>query len=96
MEQTEFIKIILEILLPISDISTNANKEYVGLYKDGIIFGKILGRKVLLLNHVNKFTEVENTLITRLLKLEKAQSDVDMFLLQATKSWWLARGKMNF
>ena len=41
MEQTEFIKTILNILSSISDISTGTNKEYIALYKDEIMFGKI-------------------------------------------------------
>ena len=41
MKQTEFIKTILDILSSISDISTNTTKEYIGLYKGNIMFGKI-------------------------------------------------------
>ena len=41
MKQTEFIKTILDILSSISDISTDTNKEYIGLYKGEIMFGKI-------------------------------------------------------
>ena len=94
MEQTEFIKTILDILSSISDISTNTTKEYIGLHKGNIMFGKIVGQKVLLLNHVYKFTEVENTLITKLLKpeLERETADLDIFLRQSTKAWWLACG----
>ena len=55
MEQTEFIKTILNILSSISDISTDTNKEYIGLYKGEIMFGKIVGQKIFLLNHVYKF-----------------------------------------
>lgn len=85
MEQTEFIKTILNILLSISDISTDTNKEYIGLYKGEIMFGKIVGQKIFLLNHVYKFIEVENTLITRLLKPKRDTVDIDMFLRQSTK-----------
>lgn len=58
---------------------------------------RIVGQKVLLLNHVYKFTEVENTLITKLLKpeLERETADLDIFLRQSTKSWWLACGGMR-
>jgi len=80
MEQTEFIKTILNILSSISDISTDTNKEYIGLYKGEIMFGKIVGQKIFLLNHVYKFIEVENTLITRLLKPKRDTADIDMFL----------------
>ena len=97
MKQTEFIKTILDILSSISDISTNTTKEYIGLYKGNIMFGKIVGQKVLLLNHVYKFTEVENknTLITRLLKPKRDTADIDMFLRQSTNAWWLACGGMR-
>ena len=95
MEQTEFIKTILNILSSISDISTDTNKEYIGLYKGEIMFGKIVGQKIFLLNHVYKFIEVENTLITRLLKPKRDTADIDMFLCQSTNAWWLACGGMR-
>ena len=95
MEQTEFIKTILNILSSISDISTDTNKEYIGLYKGEIMFGKIVGQKIFLLNHVYKFIEVENTLITRLLKPKRDTADIDMFLRQSTNAWWLACGGMR-
>ena len=41
MEQTKFIKMILNIMSPISEISTNANDKYIGLYKSSVMFGKI-------------------------------------------------------
>ena len=68
MEQPKFVETILDILSSISDISTDTTKEYIGLYKGRIMFGKIMDQKIFLLNHVYIFTEVENTLITRLLK----------------------------
>jgi len=95
MEQTGFIKTILNILSSISNISTDTNKEYIGLYKGEIMFGKIVGQKIFLLNHVYKFIEVENTLITRLLKPKRDTADLDIFLRQSTKSWWLACGGMR-
>jgi TfoX/Sxy family transcriptional regulator of competence genes len=95
MEQSEFTKTILDILSPIGGISANKNKEYVGLYKDGTMFGKISEKKVLLLKHTNRFAEVENTLITRLLKSEKNPVDVDIFLQEVTKAWWLAHDKTS-
>lgn len=80
MEQNEFTKTILNILSPISEISTNANDKYIGLYKSSVMFGKIIGQKVFLLNYADKFAEVENSLITRLLKpeLEIDKADLDM------------------
>ena len=95
MEQPKFVETILDILSSISDISTNTTKDYIGLYKGNIMFGKIVGQKVLLLNHVYKFTEVENTLITRLLKPKRDTADIDMFLRQSTNAWWLACGGMR-
>jgi len=96
MEQTKFIETILDILSSISDISTDTTKEYIALYKGRIMFGKIIEQKIFLLNHVYIFTEVENTLITRLLKpeLERDRADLDIFLLQSTKAWWLACGEI--
>ena len=97
MEQPKFVETILDILSSISDISTDTTKEYIGLYKGRIMFGKIMDQKIFLLNHVYIFTEVENTLITRLLKpkLERDTADLDIFLLQSTKAWWLACGGMR-
>jgi hypothetical protein len=81
MEQPKFVETILDILSSISDISTDTTKEYIGLYKGRIMFGKIMDQKIFLLNHVYIFTEVENTLITRLLKpkLEIDTADLDIF-----------------
>jgi len=92
MEQTKFVETILDILSSISDISTDTTNEYIGLYKGEIMFGKIVGQKIFLLNHVYKFIEVENTLITRLLKPKRDTADIDMFLRQSTNAWWLACG----
>ena len=88
MEQPKFVETILDILSSISDISTDTTNEYIGLYKGRIMFGKIMDQKIFLLNHVYIFTEVENTLITRLLKpeLERDPADLDIFLLQSTKA----------
>jgi hypothetical protein len=52
MEQTKFIETMLDILSSISDISTDITKEYIGLYKGRIMFAKIIGQKIFLLNHV--------------------------------------------
>ena len=92
MEQPKFVETILHILSSISDISTDTTKEYIGLHKGRIMFGKIMDQKIFLLNHVYVFIEVENTLITRLLKpkLERDTTDLDIFLLKSTKAWWLA------
>ena len=54
MEQPKFVETILDILSSISDISTDITKEYIGLYKGRIMFGKIIGQKIFLLNHVIK------------------------------------------
>ena len=54
MEQTKFVETILDILSSISDISTDTTNEYIGLYKGRIMFGKIIGQKIFLLNHVIK------------------------------------------
>ena len=56
MEQPKFVETILDILSSISDISTDTTKEYIGLYKGRIMFGKIIGQKIFLLNHVYIFT----------------------------------------
>lgn len=59
------------------------------------MFGKIIEQSVLLLSKSNKFIEVETELITRLIrpKNEIDQSDLDVFLFETTKAWWLAKGK---
>ena len=46
-------------------------------------------------SQINKFIEIENELITRLLrpKNEINQSDLDMFLFETNQAWWLAKGK---
>jgi hypothetical protein len=95
MVQEEFIAKILEILSPMSDVTAIRSKGYIVLYKEGVMFGKIIEQNVLLLSKNNKFIEVETELITRLLrpKNEIDQSDFDTFLFEANKAWWLAKGK---
>ena len=48
-----------------------------------------------LLNNGNKFIEVETELITRLFrpKNQLNQYDLDTFLFEVTKAWWLAKGR---
>ena len=43
----------------------------------------------------NKFIKMESKLISRLLgpKNQLDQSDFDTFLFEASKAWWLAKGK---
>ena len=95
MIHKEFVAKILEILSPMPDVTAVKNKGYIVLYKEGVMFGKIIEQSVYLLNNGNKFIEVENELITRLLrpKNEIDQSDLDTFLFEANKAWWLAKGK---
>jgi len=95
MVQEEFVAKILEILSPMSDVTAIRSKGYIVLYKEGVMFGKIIEQNVLLLSKNNKFIEVETELITRLLrpKNEIDQSDFDTFLFEANKAWWLAKGK---
>jgi hypothetical protein len=98
MKQEEFVVKILEALLPMSDVNAIKSKGHIVLYKEGVMFGKIIEQSVLLLSNGNKFVEVESELIARILrpKNQLDQSDCDAFLFRATKSWWLAKGKMRF
>lgn len=91
----EFVAKILEILSPMPDVTAVKNKGYIVLYKEGVMFGKIIEQSGYLLNNGNKFIEVENELITRLLRPKNKidQSDIDVFLFETTKAWWLAKGK---
>ena len=95
MIQEEFVAKILEILSPMPDVTAIKSKGHIVLYKDGVMFGKIIEQSVLLLSKSNKFIEVETELITRLIrpKNEIDQSDLDTFLFEANKAWWLAKGK---
>jgi len=95
MIQEEFVAKILEVLSPMPDVTAIKSKDHIVLYKDGVMFGKIIEQSVLLLVKSNKFVEVETELITRLLrpKNEIDQSDLDTFLFEANKAWWLAKGK---
>jgi hypothetical protein len=95
MVQEEFVNTILDILSPISNITTVRNQGFVGLYKDDIMFGKIISKNVLFLSDRNKFIKIKSGLIARLVKPKNQlyQSDLDSFLFQANKAWWLAKGK---
>ena len=93
--QEEFVNVILEILSPMSNVNVIKNKGHIVLYKDGAMFGKIIKKSVLFLSDGNKFIKMESKLITRLLgpKNQLDQSDFDTFLFEASKAWWLAKGK---
>jgi len=92
----EFVAKILEILSPMPDVTPIKSKDHIVLYKNGVMFGKIIEQIVLLLSNGNKFIEVESELIARILrpKNQLDQSDCDAFLFKATKSWWLAKSKI--
>ena len=92
----DFVAKILEVLSPMPDVTAIKNKDHIVLYKDGVMFGKIIEQNVLLLSNGNKFIEVESELIARILrpKNQLDQSDCDAFLFKATKSWWLAKSKI--
>ncbi|BBB57873.1 hypothetical protein MPCS_01884 (plasmid) [Candidatus Megaera polyxenophila] len=96
MKQEEFVVKILEVLSPMPDIIAIKSKGHIVLYKDGVMFGKIVEQSVLLLSNNNKFIKVDTELITRLFipKNKINQSDCDSFLFKATKSWWLAKSKI--
>lgn len=96
MIHEEFVAKILEILSPMPDVTAVKNKGYIVLYKEGVMFGKIIEQSVYLLNNGNKFIEVENELITRLLRPKNKidQSNLDIFLFKANKAWWLAKEKL--
>ena len=94
MLQEEFVAKILKILSPMPDVTGIKSKDHIVLYKKRVMFGKIIEQNVLLLSKSNKFIEVKNELITRLLSKNKIdQCDIDVFLFEATKAWWLAKGK---
>ena len=95
MVQEEFVNTILDILSPISNITTVRHQEFLGLYKDEIMFGKIISKSVLFLSDRNKFIKIKSGLIARLAKPKNQlyQSDLDSFLFEANKAWWLAKGK---
>ena len=96
MKQEEFVAKILEALLPMPDVNAIKSKGHIVLYKEGVMFGKIIEQSVLLLSNGNKFVEVESELIARILRSKNQldQSDCDAFLFRATKSWWLAKSKI--
>jgi hypothetical protein len=96
MVQEEFVAKILEILSPMPDVTPIKSKDHIVLYKNGVMFGKIIEQIVLLLSNGNKFIEVESELIARILrpKNQLDQSDCNAFLFKATKSWWLAKSKI--
>jgi hypothetical protein len=96
MIQEEFVAKILKVLSPMPNVSAIKDKGHIALYKDGVMFGKIIEQSVLLLSNGNKFVEVDTELINRLLipKTKIDWSDCDTFLFKATKSWWLAKSKI--
>ena len=96
MIQEEFVTKILEVLSPMPNVSAIKDKGHIALYKEGVMFGKIIEQSVFLLSNGNKFVEVDSELVTRLLRPKNHfdQSDCDAFLFRVTKSWWLAKNKI--
>ena len=82
MLQEEFLAKILEVLSPIPDVTAIKSKGHIVLYKEGVMFGKIIEQSVLLLSNGNKFIEVNTELINRLLRPKNKidKSDLDTFL----------------
>ena len=78
MVQEEFVNTILDILSPISNITTAKSQGFVGLYKDNVIFGRIIEQSVYLLSNGKKFIEVETELITRLLRPKNQLNQYDL------------------
>ena len=68
MIQEEFVTKILEALSPMPDITAIKSRGHIVLYKDGVMFGKIIDQSILLLSNGNKFIEVETELITSVKK----------------------------
>ena len=66
MKQEELVVKILEVLSPMPDVIAIKSKAHIVLYKDGVMFGKIVEQSVLLLSNNNKFIKVDTELITRL------------------------------
>ena len=60
------------------------------------MFGKIISKSVLFLSDRNKFIKIKSGLIGRLLRPKNRldHSDLDAFLFQANKAWWLAKSKI--
>ena len=74
MIHEEFVAKILEILSPMLDVTAVKNKGYIVLYKEGVMFGKIIEQSVYLLNNGNKFQNIpvlneQCIFITTLIKL---------------------------
>jgi hypothetical protein len=92
----EFVNVILDVLLPMPNVTAVQNRGHIVLYKDGVIFGKILAQSVWFLSDRNKFIKMETELIARIFKPKNQlnQSDLDTFLFEANKAWWLAKGKL--
>ena len=67
MVQEEFVVKILEVLSPMFDVTAIKSKGHIVLYKEGVMFGKIIEQSVSLLSNGNKFMEVDTELINRLL-----------------------------
>ena len=65
MTQEEFVSKILEVLSPMPDVTAIKSKGHIVLYKEGVMFSKIIEQSVLLLSNDNKFIEVDTELINR-------------------------------
>lgn len=88
----ELLELVIQALASISDIESKNGECCVELYKDKQLFCKITDDcKILLLNHIGDFEELDSELIKELIKSKPSISLVDKFLLKATKAYWIAQ-----
>ena len=86
----QFIENILDILMPMHGITTILNNHSLVLCKDNVVFGKIEQSKFFLMNHIGRFNKVESRLLTKALKKNPSNNDLDKILFRATQAYWLA------
>ena len=63
MVQEEFVNKILDILSPMPNVTAVKNRDHIVLYKDGVVFGKVIEQRVCLLSNGNKFIEFEEFIV---------------------------------
>jgi len=88
--ENEFVEQIIDMLQTMDSVVAKENQTAVELYKDNILFGKIENEKILLMDRIGIFSEVNKELVAQALKERRQHIYRDKLLVIMTKAYWLA------
>ena len=94
-EDSDFVKRIIDILLPMESVVTQENQGIIELHKENTLFGRIENKKLFLMNQIGKFAELDKELVDQAINEKKDYKYRDKLVIRATKAFWLAADRKN-